>query len=104
MNPDLYPNPEQFNPENFSAEAIDKRSKYSFLAFSKGIRDCIGTESFSSQIQNDSKGNTQLIQIFRQIFCRLCRKTNCHQYTKKIQAEYKFPDEGYRLHWNIFSR
>lgn len=46
MNPDLFPNPEEFNPENFSAEAVDKRSKYSYLAFSRGIRDCIGKYNF----------------------------------------------------------
>lgn len=46
MNPDLYPNPMEFNPDNFSAEAVNKRSKYSFLAFSLGSRDCIGKEKF----------------------------------------------------------
>lgn len=37
-----YPNPLEFNPENFSPQAIAKRSKYTFLNFSAGIRDCIG--------------------------------------------------------------
>lgn len=42
MNPHLYPNPEDFNPENFSAKATRLRSKYSHLPHSLGIRDCIG--------------------------------------------------------------
>lgn len=44
MNPCLYPNPEDFNPENFSAEATRSRFKYSHLPHSSGIRDCIGNK------------------------------------------------------------
>ena len=37
-----YPNPDQFNPENFSKEAKQSRSPYSFLGFGQGPRACIG--------------------------------------------------------------
>jgi len=40
--PKFYPNPEQFNPENFSKEAKSSRSPYTFLGFGQGPRACIG--------------------------------------------------------------
>ena len=40
--PKYYPNPETFNPENFSKERKDERSPYTFLAFNQGPRICIG--------------------------------------------------------------
>lgn len=40
--PDIYPNPEKFDPERFSPEEASKRHPFSFLAFSGGPRNCIG--------------------------------------------------------------
>nr|APH81390.1 cytochrome P450 CYP3026B2 [Tigriopus kingsejongensis] len=37
-----YPDPEEFNPDNFTAEGKKSRSPYSFLAFGQGPRSCIG--------------------------------------------------------------
>ena len=37
-----YPNPSQFNPDNFSKEARQSRSPYTFLSFGQGPRACIG--------------------------------------------------------------
>ena len=37
-----YPNPSQFNPDNFSKEARQSRSPYTFLGFGQGPRACIG--------------------------------------------------------------
>ena len=37
-----YPNPDHFNPENFSKEAKQSRSPYTFLGFGQGPRACIG--------------------------------------------------------------
>ncbi|KAK7604566.1 hypothetical protein V9T40_005752 [Parthenolecanium corni] len=42
--PNLYKNPLMWNPENFSAEEVAKRHKYSFIAFSGGARGCIGSK------------------------------------------------------------
>ncbi|XP_060849504.1 cytochrome P450 4g1-like [Rhopalosiphum padi] len=39
-----YPYPNSFDPENFSAENIAKRHKYSFIGFSGGPRGCIGSK------------------------------------------------------------
>ncbi|ODM87176.1 putative cytochrome P450 4p3 [Orchesella cincta] len=41
-NPEIYPNPEEFIPERFSPQEIQRRPQYSFLTFSAGPRKCIG--------------------------------------------------------------
>lgn len=40
--PDIYEQPEVFNPNRFSAEEVKKRPPCSFLAFGDGPRNCIG--------------------------------------------------------------
>ncbi|XP_065208543.1 cytochrome P450 4C1-like [Planococcus citri] len=42
FDPKYYPNPWQFNPENFSSEAVENRPKHTFIPFSAGARNCIG--------------------------------------------------------------
>ena len=41
FDPDIFPNPEEWNPDNFSKENRMNRSPYSFLAFSLGPRNCM---------------------------------------------------------------
>jgi cytochrome P450 len=40
--PDLWPDPEQFRPERFTAEASQGRHRYSYYPFGGGPRLCIG--------------------------------------------------------------
>ncbi|KAK4886657.1 hypothetical protein RN001_002928 [Aquatica leii] len=40
--PDLYANPEQFNPDNFLPERTANRHYYGFIPFSAGPRSCVG--------------------------------------------------------------
>jgi retinoid hydroxylase len=43
-NPDYYPNPNVFDPERFSPEALAKPPKYGYIPFGGGLRECLGKE------------------------------------------------------------
>lgn len=43
---DIYPNAEQFNPDNFLPERTQNRHYYSFIPFSAGPRSCVLVSEF----------------------------------------------------------
>lgn len=40
--PEIYPNPEEFDPERFSPEMVKQRDSVEWLGFGDGPRNCIG--------------------------------------------------------------
>lgn len=42
MNPKVYPNPQKFDPDRFSAENMLNQDSYTYIPFSGGPRNCIG--------------------------------------------------------------
>ncbi|KAJ3371482.1 lanosterol 14-alpha-demethylase [Kappamyces sp. JEL0680] len=44
FNPDIYPDPEKFDPERWTSDMEATRSAYSWLPFSIGARGCIGRQ------------------------------------------------------------
>jgi hypothetical protein len=41
-NLECYPNPEEFNPDNFQPETAREKYSYGYIPFSAGPRNCIG--------------------------------------------------------------
>uniref|UniRef100_T1GHM3 Cytochrome P450 n=1 Tax=Megaselia scalaris TaxID=36166 RepID=T1GHM3_MEGSC len=59
---DIYPDPEVFDPERFTPEAINSRPSCSYLAFGEGPRNCIGLRFGKMEIR---AGLVSLLRKFK---------------------------------------
>uniref|UniRef100_A0A182JL16 Uncharacterized protein n=1 Tax=Anopheles atroparvus TaxID=41427 RepID=A0A182JL16_ANOAO len=52
-NPDLFPNPEKFDPERFNVErSAEKTNPYQYIPFSAGPRNCIGQKFAMAELKS----------------------------------------------------
>lgn len=61
-----FPNPDHFNPENFSKEEKDRRHPYAFMAFGIGPRNCIGSRL---ALFNMKSGLVALVSEYKVLSC-----------------------------------
>ncbi|CAB3261620.1 unnamed protein product [Arctia plantaginis] len=68
-NPELFPNPEKFDPERFSDENKHNIKPFSYMPFGLGPRNCIGSRFALCEVK------VMLYQLFRKIKVSPCEKT-----------------------------
>ncbi|XP_017798087.1 PREDICTED: probable cytochrome P450 6a17 [Habropoda laboriosa] len=67
--PDIFPNPDVFDPERFNDDAVAARHPMSYLPFGDGPRNCIGSRFANYQTR------VGLITILRNYKVDVCEKT-----------------------------
>ncbi|XP_061494816.1 thromboxane-A synthase isoform X2 [Rhineura floridana] len=68
-NPKIWPEPEKFVPERFTAEAKQQRPPFSYLPFGAGPRGCIGTQLALMEIK------ITFLRILQKFKFKACSKT-----------------------------
>ncbi|XP_058807993.1 cytochrome P450 6k1-like [Phymastichus coffea] len=84
--PNIYPDPEKFDPERFTEEAVKLRSPMTFLPFGDGPRNCIGERFAHLQTK---LGLAAAVKHFKR---ETCEKTN-KVYKKKLNVLLLAPEE-----------
>nr|UEN71146.1 cytochrome P450 4AV17 [Meteorus pulchricornis] len=68
--PKYFPNPDVFDPERFSEEAVKSRPQMAFLSFGQGPRNCIGARFGKMQVK------VALVRILKSYIVDVCEKTD----------------------------
>ena len=79
MDEKYFPEPESFNPENFSQENKQRRSPYAFLAFGMGPRNCVGSRLALLQIK---------VAIIHLVY--KCKVLSCPKTPKELTVDPKW--------------
>lgn len=72
-NPDIFPDPERFEPERFTAEARLNKNPFEYVPFSAGSRNCVGKKLVFTNLE-------QALWILLQIYSLNMKKiahNNC---------------------------
>merc|ERR1712013_357996 len=85
--PEYFPNPSVFNPDNFSKEAKASRSPYTFLGFGQGPRACIGMRFAMLETK------VALLKVFRQFSFERVERT-VEQATTDPGSQLGYAQEG----------
>ncbi|XP_017891747.1 cytochrome P450 6B1-like [Ceratina calcarata] len=72
--PAYYPDPDKFDPERFSDEAVTSRNSMHFIAFGDGPRNCIGKRFATYETK------LGLITFFRNYKVDVCEKTTSYKF------------------------
>lgn len=88
--PELYENPDEFNPERFSKENIAKRHKFAFLPFGEGPRKCIGLQFGELQTK------TGIISLINKFKFSTCAETE-NPIQMDVNRKFIVPKNGIQL-------
>ncbi|XP_058807991.1 uncharacterized protein LOC131673753 [Phymastichus coffea] len=85
--PNIYPEPEKFDPKRFDEELVKSRPQMTFLPFGDGPRNCIGEQFAHNQIK------LGLAATIKHYTLDVCDKT-CNQYVKRPRFFLIVPKNG----------
>uniref|UniRef100_A0A8C6V9E8 Cytochrome P450 n=1 Tax=Neogobius melanostomus TaxID=47308 RepID=A0A8C6V9E8_9GOBI len=67
--PELWPEPEEFQPERFSKENRDKIQPYSYMPFGTGPRNCVGMKFAQAMVK------VALVAVLQHYSFQVCEET-----------------------------